>query len=48
MGNKLSVVLRFIEGPALVPKDVMGRKLSGQIEEEPLHLRTTRRLVRCS
>ena len=37
MRDELRVFLCFLAGPALVPQDVMGRKLPGQIKEKPLH-----------
>jgi hypothetical protein len=37
MRDELRVFLRFPAGPALVPQDVMGRKLPGQVKEKPLH-----------
>lgn len=37
MSDELRVVFRFLPGPATMPQDIMGRKLSGQIKEELLH-----------
>jgi hypothetical protein len=37
MSDELRVVLRFLQGPATVSQDVLGRKLSGQIKEELFH-----------